>query len=269
MKTFFSALPLFFLAAAFIEAKPARDDEEPADSPTLQRIMEDVRLVRVLNDATPKAEMLPKFSAKKLAEYGIDPKVTAAAEKQRHGANKAKYGAAFPLRAALFDAGAEMEAVKISPRLFLAAPIDAKKKALFFREQQPLATAIFQLDQAYTAMKEADKERTKEKSKRWQLAFDLAMARVESSLLFLFEYDYLLGQIRADSLPALTDKHDGWRLTFKPKINVTEGKAKQVAKERLKRLEKIQQDHAETPWAYFAERESQRNLGMEWVARKK
>ena len=71
-------------------------------------------------------------------------------------------------------------------------------------------------------------------------------------------------------MPALAkDKEDGWRIVARPKITVPEGKAKTMSKERLNRLKKIQEEHAGTPWAFFAERESKRDLGMEWAAKKK
>jgi hypothetical protein len=50
---------------------------------------------------------------------------------------------------------------------------------------------------------------------------------------------------------------------------VTETKAKDLVKARAKLLQKIQEDYADTPWAYFAEREGKRDLGMEWAAKKK
>jgi hypothetical protein len=69
-------------------------------------------------------------------------------------------------------------------------------------------------------------------------------------------------------LPPLGPGDTGWKIAFKPKLSVPEGKAKTLAKECRKRLQKMQQDYAETPWAFFAERDSKREWGMAWVTKK-
>jgi hypothetical protein len=126
--------------------------------------------------------------------------------------------------------------------------------------------AIFKLDQIYERMLDLAKQRDKEKSNRWQANFDFALSRLEGNIIFLMEHDYALGQIRADALPDLKKEDDGWRLTFKPKITVSEKKAKDLVKTLKNRQDKIKTDHADTPWAHFADGESQRSLGMEWTA---
>lgn len=148
-------------------------------------------------------------------------------------------------------------------------PVGVKAKAEILKMQEPLGKAIFQIEAVQAKMKAAADQRDKEKSKRWQATFDLALARVQTDLIFLYEYSYALGQIRADKLPDLKAGEDGWKIAFQPKITITEPKAKSLAKERMKLLERIQQDHPGTPWAHFAGLEKNRNLGMTWMAKKK
>jgi hypothetical protein len=142
----------------------------------------------------------------------------------------------------------------------------SKARAPLLQLQAPAAAATLKLEQVLRQMQDAAQERTRETSKRWQADFDFALARVETNLVFLFEYNYLLAQIRADQLPVLSGNQDGWQIVPRPRISVRESVAKKLAKERGKLLQRIQTDYAGTPWAYFAERESRRELGMAWSA---
>jgi hypothetical protein len=124
---------------------------------------------------------------------------------------------------------------------------------------------MFHLESALAAVKAAGEEREKETSKRWQANFDYAQARLQSRLIYLFEYNYTLGQIRLDNLPELAPGQSGWRVGISgAKITVTEGKAKTYAKDTKKLWDRIQRDYPETPWALLAQRESMIALGLAW-----
>ena len=97
----------------------------------------------------------------------------------------------------------------------------------------------------------------------------LSRGLFQRAVIYLLEIDFTLGQIRADGLPKLAKDQSGWEIVARPKISVPETKAKALVKDRLKLLKKIQEEHADSPWSYFAERESKRDLGMEWAAKKK
>lgn len=285
--------------------------EPEADKKLIKRIFVEVDLVPSLyamNEKPVKFNSLPKFSAKKLTDYWFGKKEIFAKDRDIWKENKEQYAKDFPLRAAIFEAAAEVYEIrqlKLPLTLETAAlppgvlqdgkvrfpamlpsqagcvcgigafavhpfdPVGAKAKAVLVQMQEPLGKAVFRLEAVHARMKEAAEQRDKEKSKRWLASFDFALARVQSDLIFLFEYNYALGQIRADKLPDLGPGDDGWKIAFQPKVTVTEQKAKVLAKERKKLLERIQKEYPETPWAYFAERESSRALGMVWTAKKK
>ena len=106
-----------------------------------------------------------------------------------------------------------------------------------------------------------------ETSKRWRAHFEFTRARLKQRLVYIYEYSYLLGQIRRDELPAL-DGGDGWRVGSQKKIQVNEQKAKRYKKEADGAWKKIQKDYPETPWSVLAYRESLVALGLEWRAKK-
>jgi hypothetical protein len=266
-----SVLPvtLFLLALA----TQAFAQGEAIDAKTFKSISQEIELVPSLYarfQETPKLKGMPKFAAAKLIGYGINDGQTVDKERKNWLANKAKYSRDYPLRAAIFIAADQMVDVqKLELRMFLARPITPQEKAAVMKEQGTAGIAAFRQEQALVQMKEAGEERDKEKNKRWQANYDFAHARVQSNLLFLIEYNYTLGRIRADNLPELGEGDEGWKINFRSNAQVTEAKAKDYAKDTMKRWQKIQADYPDTPWAYFAERESQRPLGMEWTPKKK
>jgi hypothetical protein len=270
MRTFRLTSPCLTLALLFVAPAFAQD----ADQKTIEAIVQEIEMVPSLYGRNEKPTKLTvKFSAAKLAPYaaGVE-KQTLELERERW---KVSYAQAYPLRAALFEAAQEAEsfkALKIQ-MVFVSPPgpmVAVKQKAYVMQLQEALGKTIFKLEQALKRMLEAEEKRAGEKSLRWKADFDFGHARLQTNLLFLQEYSYALGQIRADAMPALAkDKEDGWRIVARAKITVPETKAKQMSKDRLSLLKKIQEDHPGTPWAYFAELESRRDLGMEWAAKKK
>jgi hypothetical protein len=150
----------------------------------------------------------------------------------------------------------------------LNSPIDAKRKGEFLKEQEPLGISQFKLKGALAALNEAGAMRDKETSKRWQANFDYVQARLQSRLVYLFEYNYTLGQIRLDNLPELATGQSGWRVGVSgAKLNVTENDAKDIAKKTKTLWQKIEDTYPDTPWALLAQRESKIALGLTWKAK--
>lgn len=265
--TAYRALVSAILSVVLVSSVWAGD--KTADEKTILRIQQEIELVPSLyakHQGAPNLKGMPKYAAKKLAEYDIDDPQTADKERKRWADDREKYGKDHPLRAAIFEAVEAMDEIqKVPPRtVLLRGQITPKLKAAFFEEQAPLGVGIFNLEKILTQMKKADGERKNEKSLRWRMNFDFARARVEGNVLFLFEYNYSLGTIRRDTLPELRPDDAGWRITFHPNMHIDEVKVKRCAEDRAKRLSKLRADHASTPWAFFADIEGDRLLGMLW-----
>jgi hypothetical protein len=250
---------------------------ESADKRIIEQILQEIELAPSMyarNETPVKPMALPQFAAAKLARYVVADVESVELHRKRWIANKVAYGKAYPMRAPLFEAEQEaktLRALKIPLTLAAAgAPLPTpQQKAAVLQLQASLAVAIFKLDQVHKGMEDAAEWRNKQKIARWKADFDFAQVRVQTNLIYLLEIDFTFGQIRADGLPKLAKDQSGWVIVARPKISVPEGKAKALVKDRLNRLKKIQEEHADSPWSYFAERESKRDLGMEWVAKKK
>ena len=254
------------LLAAVVSCTSAVRGGDVADKKLVEAMAQEIDLVPGLYvkfQEGGKAKDLPTFSAKRLAPYALDKDQTVDKERARWKANKEKYAKDFPLRAAVFEAADAAPNVTLT--MAIQGPLNAKAKAAVLDRQAPIGMAIFKLEQPLAQLKEADEHRAKETSKRWLANFDFARLRVESNIAFLMEYNYALGQIRADQLPNLGPGESGWKLVLRPKLSVTEAKAKDLYKQRSKLIKKIQDDYFSAPWDYFAERESKYQLGLEWT----
>jgi len=253
---------------------PTAPGGEAAGMAQVNNILDELKLLPPVRDTRAgeknllNAQNLPAFSAKKLDGYKADGYQNITDLKNKFSANKDVFTKEFPLRAAYFDAlNALEESNTIRMREVLPGPIDPKRKAAFLLEQEPIGQSIFKLEQALAQLKEAAEKRDDEVSKRWQANFDYTQARLQSRLVYLFEYSYTLGQIRADNLPELAPGQSGWRIGTGKKIAVTESKAKALSKESKKLWERIQTQYPGTPWALLAQRESLITLGLAWRAK--
>jgi hypothetical protein len=266
------------ICVALIISTPAFAQGDEVDRKTLKRILEEIELVPSLyakGETAITVKTAPKFSSLKLVGYPIGKINMPDAERPKWLKDKAAYAKDYPLRAAVFEAeAASAAAMKLEIAMTLQPDpklgyLTAKEKAGFFQQQEGLGRAIFDLENALTQMKNAVIHRDAEKVRRWKVDFDFAMTRLQGNIVFLYEYNFTLGQIRADTLPQLRDGDTGWKIAARPKIHVTEQRAKDLAKARATLLQKFQDEHADTPWAYYASRDAKRELGMQWAARKK
>lgn len=254
---------------------PAAPPGGAAGNAQVNKILEELRLLPPVREtragelALLKAENLPTFPADKLSSYQAEDYTSIGALRDQYTKEPEKFAEKYPLRAAVFDAvKALQDGSKVRIRETLNGPIDPKRKSAFLKEQQEPGMMIFELEQALGQMKTVAGEREKEPSKRWQANFDYTMARLESRLVYLFEYSYILGQIRSDSLPALESGQSGWRIGSRTKVQVPEPKAKTMARKEIPRLwRRIREQYPDTPWAILAERESLIALGLEWRAK--
>lgn len=262
------------IALGLSVAPRALAQADDADKKTVQRLLPEMNLVPSLygRDAF-KVNALPKFSAKKLLEYPYKKKDSVESERAAWQENKEKYAKTNVLRAAIFEAMESYDGMKTFQfAMTLPAGEQAPKdRADILSKQEPVGKMTFELEmQLLPKLKAAAKERDKEKNRRWQADFDLVYTRVLGNIIYVSEYNYALGQVRAGKLSELGKNDDGWQIVIKDaKPHVTEAAVKQYAKERGELLKKIQEEHAGTPWAYFAQRDADRPLGMEWAAKRK
>ena len=213
---------------------------------------------------TLKADAMPPFSKKIMEFYLADYKSWSELEGKL---KDKKFREMHPLRAAVLDAKKALNAAEgLHLEVLVIGPINDNKKNSFANQQKPIGMAIFELEEALATMKEAAEKRDKEDNKRWQANFDYTQARLQARIVYMNEYDYILGDIRGDRLPTLEGDNSLWRLGFKQKVSTNENKVKNMVKDIGKLWKKIEDEHPNTPWALLAQREKLYAMGLEWRA---
>ncbi len=262
---------------ALVLKPPAVPGGQVASAAQINGILDEIRQLPAVrqgkagsDDRLLKAVNLPVFPAKALTTYQPDDYKSVADLLERHRKDPKAFGKQHPLRAAYFDA---VDALKKSSSIHMLetinGPIDPKQKAFFLKQQSEPGIMIFELEQVLGQMRTvAEDDMDKETSKRWRANFEFAQARVKARLVYIYEYSFLLGQVRLDALPALEKGEDGWRMGSRKKIQVTEPKAKTYAKEVANAWRDLQKNFPDTPWSVLAYRESLVALGLEWRTKK-
>ena len=256
------------LAAAIQIKPPVVPGGDSAGHAVIDNILGEIKMVPAMKTSLQeqasklRAATLPAFSNKSIEPYKADYKtLNELTEMVKKAPEK------HPLRAAFFaakDILAESQKISMREQLAGSGPLSDKAKAAFLKEQEDPGIMIFTMEKAINEMKEAAELRDKEESKRWQANFDYAYARLQARYVYVFEYNFMLAQIRSDSLPTLEPFHTGWRIGSRGKVSVNESKVKDTVKSINKLWKKIAEEHPGTPWAVLATRESRYAMGQEW-----
>lgn len=174
----------------------------------------------------------------------------------------------FPLRAAVARAlrVLQNDAKKFSMKETFSGTSTAAVKKQVLKEQGDPGKAGLYLEEALDELKTVADKRDEEPSPRWKALYDFIVARLMSRIVYVTEYNYLLAQIRTDSLPELPQGASGYRVGSKTKVSTPEGKIKDMVRDIKKAWDKIENEHKGTPWAVIAQRERLNALGLEWRA---
>jgi hypothetical protein len=153
----------------------------------------------------------------------------------------------------------------------LAALVPPKTDKQFDAEvearQRATAKRISKLEDLLKEMELEDKASRANASKRGRADFDYTKSRVQAQLIYSYEVNSALGAARKKETPNLNKdlQQNGWRMIANPKPQGDKA-GKDVAKARMKLLQKMEEDYKGTPWEVVARREEFVALGIEWQA---
>jgi hypothetical protein len=248
-----------------VAVRPPPMTSDPASTMQVRQIFQEIGSVPSPRIGRPgvhshiSSKALPPFSAKDLAPYQAD---------YRSWDEFANQEGKYPLRAAVVRTVKALQenASKFAMKEDFRGATNAAVKKAVLKEQAAPGKAILALKDALDDLEKAGskKERKKEKSLRWQANYDYVKARLESRLVYLYQYSYSLGKIRTDSLPPLMNGFSGYRLGSLKKVTVPESEVKGWVKDIDRTWQKIIHDYPHTPWELIARRERLTALGLEW-----
>jgi hypothetical protein len=136
-------------------------------------------------------------------------------------------------------------------------------KTRVFEDSKAMAPVIARLERVLDDLKEVGEEKDKAPP-RWQAHYMFVLARFQTQLAYLEEYQNLLGQMRRE-LPAHDPNiHTGFRMASKEKASDATGKKLERAARKL--FSDLAEQNPKTPWEVLAKREKLTTLGLEWQA---
>jgi hypothetical protein len=131
---------------------------------------------------------------------------------------------------------------------------DAQKKAAVLQPK---------IDALYGILAVGLPDRDKVKEKRWQAGYDLALGRVLALKVRTDAYNIMLAQAKA-GMKFKDPKSDTWRLELDNDISAVGSQTEKLALQARMLLNRVVDEHPETPWAHYAAAELRQPLGYRW-----
>jgi hypothetical protein len=131
---------------------------------------------------------------------------------------------------------------------------DAQKKAAVLQPK---------IDALYGILAVGFPDRDKVKEKRWQAGYDLALGRVLALKVRTDAYNIMLAQAKA-GMKFKDPKSDTWRLELDNDISAVGSQTEKLAVQARMLLNRVVDEHPETPWAHYAAAELRQPLGYRW-----
>jgi len=149
-----------------------------------------------------------------------------------------------------------------NPRLEFPKEDEAGLKRLLDEAQLAAAKLGPKLDALYQTLKQGEKDRAKLTEPRWQAGFDLALGRVLANKVRTESYNMMLAKAKG-GLKFEKPGSDTFVLVAANEISVGSATEK-LAKQAREYLERVQAQHAGTPWGLLAEAELKEPIGWKW-----
>jgi len=119
------------------------------------------------------------------------------------------------------------------------------------------------IDALYGILAAGLPDRDKVKEKRWQAGYDLALGRVLALKVRTDAYNIMLAQAKA-GMKFKDPKSDTWRLEVDNDISAVGSQTEKLALQARMLLNRVVDEHPETPWAHYAAAELRQPLGYRW-----
>ncbi len=168
------------------------------------------------------------------------------------------------VKAAMFTTTGTLE----SPVLRFEKLDEARFVATVNRAQQTAAIVEPQIDRLYEMLKAGEEDRPNELSLRWKAGYDLAMGRAMAAKVRAESYNAMLALIKTKLKfdPPRDDKtpqNNTWLLVPADVVETGSQDTKLLTKAKMY-LNRVIDEHPETPWAMLAQRELATPIGWKW-----
>ena len=167
-------------------------------------------------------------------------------------------------RFALVQAGYESRVRPMAPPVLRFEKLNEAVFANTVSQAQRSAAALEpKIMRLYEILKSGERDRDREITLRWKAGYDLAMGRTLAVMIRAGSYNAMLAQIKT-GLKFENAKSNTWVLRPADTISTGSQAEKLAAKARMY-LERVVNEHPDTPWALLAERELKVPIGWKWA----
>jgi len=168
-------------------------------------------------------------------------------------------------KAALINAArnAVPEEAIIQPQRRFLATTDTVLRQRITEAQKPLATLDYYLQELHRILEQGESDRDKLDTDRWRASYDLAMGRVLAMRVRAHGYNTMLAQMKSSPRPFQREGSNQW--VIRESAASDAGAAIRRMHDRaVEYLNRVLDEHPETPWAWLASVELEEPLGWDW-----
>ncbi len=163
-------------------------------------------------------------------------------------------------------------ALVAAAQLSWASPLEDIRRRFPKRDEAQLATILSvaqreaavrqpKLDRLYQTLRAGESDRDELKSPRWRVGYDLAMGRSLAAKVRNEGYNAMLAKAK-QGMAFTEEKNNTWFLSTDEEF--ANSSLEKLAEKADFYLQRVMEDHAETPWAKLAARELRTPLGWRW-----
>lgn len=155
------------------------------------------------------------------------------------------------------------------PNIPLEFPADAAALNRAMTDgQSTMAKIEYFVGPVYKEVAAVEKDRDKEQSRRWRAEYDLLLGRLLAAKVRTVTYNAMCAQMKKKPKEFEKPESNAWSLrpdSNVPTDTVAGPKLAEAAEKARQLLNRVIEENPGTPWAEFAQRELQTDLGFKWV----
>ncbi len=150
----------------------------------------------------------------------------------------------------------------MAPRTRFVKRSDAGFVRSLTSAQKAAAVLEPQIESLHQTLKAGEDDRSRERSARWQVGYDLAMGRTLAAKVRTEGYNLMLAKAK-QGMKFTKETNNTWIMKPSDKIELG-SQMTRSAEKAISYLERVVKEHPSTPWAYLAELELKHPIGWEW-----
>jgi hypothetical protein len=149
------------------------------------------------------------------------------------------------------------------PQLRFVRRSEAELSNSLSEAQKGAAKAEPLLNELYETLRVGEADRPRETAPRWQAGYDLAMGQVMATMVRTQAYNAMLAQAKR-GMPFANANNNTWVLAPSSEVTI-DSRLGKAAEKAVEYLQRVIDEHPDTPWALLARHELDTPIGWMWT----